>query len=95
MTFASFDHDAFYRRLLEAMVATRKAAGIRQIDLAAKLGKPQSYVSKVESRERRLDVGEYVAWMLALSVDPSAHLARLVSAPISIPDVGVEVGSLG
>lgn len=78
MTPASFDHDAFRRQLLEAMIAARKAAGIRQIDLAAKLGKPQSYVAKVEGRERRLDVGEYVAWMQALGMDPAGHLAALV-----------------
>lgn len=78
MTPASFDHDVFQRQLLEAMIAARKAAGVRQIDLAQLLGKPQSYGSKVEGRERRLDVGEYVAWMQALGIDPAAQLAALL-----------------
>jgi transcriptional regulator with XRE-family HTH domain len=36
----------------------RQAQGIRQIELAAKLGKPQSFVSKYESLERRLNFEE-------------------------------------
>jgi transcriptional regulator with XRE-family HTH domain len=81
MTPASFDYDAFQRQLLEAMIVARKGAGVRQIDLAARLGKPQSYVSKVEGRERRLDVGEYVVWMRALGLDPAARLAMVLTCP--------------
>jgi transcriptional regulator with XRE-family HTH domain len=36
----------------------RQQAGLRQQDLAARLGQPQSFVSKYESGERRLDVVE-------------------------------------
>ena len=36
----------------------RKKAGLRQVDLAEKLGKPQSYVSKYESGERTLNILE-------------------------------------
>jgi transcriptional regulator with XRE-family HTH domain len=81
---ASFDHDAFQRQLLEAMIVARKGAGVRQIDLAARLGKPQSYVSKVEGRERRLDVGEYVVWMRALGLDPAAKLAAVLTGPSGV-----------
>ncbi|MCT4536031.1 helix-turn-helix transcriptional regulator [Halodesulfovibrio sp.] len=45
-----------YKAVINALVAERKHAGITQSQLASKLGKPQSFVSKIESRERRLDI---------------------------------------
>lgn len=47
-----------YRRFREDLVAARKRAGLSQEELARRLGKPQSYVSKYENGERRLDVVE-------------------------------------
>lgn len=73
--------DTVDARLIEMMVIWRKEVPMRQADLAAKLGQPQSYVSKVERRERRLDVGEYVAWMHALGLDPVAQLAAVLRHP--------------
>ena len=36
----------------------RLDAGLRQVDLAERLGQPQSFVSKYESGERKLDLFE-------------------------------------
>ena len=72
--------DPVYIRLIELMIAARKDAGVRQTDLAARLEEPQSYVSKVENRERRIDVAEYIAWMQALGVDPVMTLADILAA---------------
>ncbi len=58
-----------YRDLLSALVAARKDKGITQQALAKKLKKPQSYVSKFENGERRLDVVEFAEICKALGVD--------------------------
>ena len=76
--------DPVYVRLIELMIAARKDAGVRQTDLAARLEQPQSYVSKVENRERRIDVAEYIGWMQALDLDPATHLAALTADPPSL-----------
>ena len=47
----------------------RVTAGLRQIDLAKKIGEPQSYVSKFESGERRLDLYELRVICRALGVE--------------------------
>lgn len=51
------------------LLDARKGAGITQQSLAKSLKKPQSYVSKYESGERRIDVIEFVAICEALNVE--------------------------
>lgn len=55
-----------YQRVINALKKARKEKGITQAQLAEALGKPQSFIAKVENGERRLDVVEFV------------HLARLL-----------------
>ena len=47
-----------YRDIIERLRIARIEAGLAQQEVADKLGKPQSYISKIESGERRLDVAE-------------------------------------
>ncbi len=47
-----------YREIIEKLKQARFDAGLKQEDVARKLKKPQSYVSKIERGERRLDVTE-------------------------------------
>lgn len=51
-------HTARYREFLKRLRAARVAAGLTQVEVARRLAKPQSYVSKCESGERRVDVVE-------------------------------------
>lgn len=55
----------------------RLGAGLTQEQLAKKLHKPQTYVSKSESGERRLDLVEWLAFCKACRQDPKAFLDRL------------------
>lgn len=67
---------AFTRRLVEA----RKAAGLTQAEVAARLQRPQSFVAKYEGGERRLDVIEFLAIAQALDVEPGSFIAKLHQA---------------
>lgn len=54
----------------------RQAAGVPQAELAAKLDSRQSFVSKYETGERRLDVIELRRICLALGTDLPTFVAR-------------------
>ncbi len=68
-----------YKRLCRLLGDARRKAKLQQTDVAKRLGRPQSYVSKVESGERRLDVGEFVELASAINADPVAVLRRAIS----------------
>ncbi|WP_369058342.1 helix-turn-helix transcriptional regulator [Caulobacter sp. 73W] len=51
-----------------------------QRELAERLGKPRSFVSKVEGKERRLDIVEFIALMDALESSPAEAIAELAEA---------------
>jgi transcriptional regulator with XRE-family HTH domain len=54
-----------YDVVVQTLVAARHEAGISQAELAKRLGKPPSYVAKVELKERRVDVVEFVEFLRA------------------------------
>lgn len=62
----SSDYAAFLRGLRRA----RERAGLTQFETARRLGKPQSYVSKCESGERRVDIVELKAFARVYGVSP-------------------------
>ncbi len=62
-------HDRRYQVLVERLRTARCAAEITQVELAAQLGAAQSYVSKYERAERRLDVIEVRAICKAIGLD--------------------------
>jgi len=63
--------------LVDVLVEARKTAGLTQQELAHHLGKPQSFVAKVEKRERRLDLVEFISVSRVLGLDPHAALSRV------------------
>ena len=78
-----FAHSDGYAVVVEVLVAARKGAGVSQLTLANRLSKPQSFVSKIERRERRLDVLEFCAIVRAIGLQP-AELMRQVDE--SLPE---------
>jgi predicted transcriptional regulator len=76
-----------YEALLQALILGRRTAGLRQVDLANQLGKPQSFVSKYETGERRLDIVESLVIARSIGLDPHA-LIDSISANIS-PDTRI------
>jgi transcriptional regulator with XRE-family HTH domain len=65
-----------YRRALALLVEARKASGMTQQQLAEALGRPQSFVSKFENGERRLDVAEFLNISRLVGADPCALLEK-------------------
>jgi transcriptional regulator with XRE-family HTH domain len=60
-----------YAKLCNILISARHEAQLTQIDLAKKLRRPQSFVSKYERGERRLDVIEFIEVTEALKVMPN------------------------
>lgn len=57
------------KQLFRALLRqTRESKGLTQVQLAARLGKPQSYVSKIESGDRSMDLIEVRAYCVACDV---------------------------
>jgi len=66
-----------YREIIERLIARRRELDMTQIDLAAAYGEDQSFISRVERRQRRIDVYEFVRFCRALDLEPGKVLANL------------------
>lgn len=70
-------YTAFRRMLADARVSR----GYTQQQVADRLGKPQSFVSKYERGERRLDVVELIALSQVLDLDPCSIMRAVATVP--------------
>ena len=68
-----------YQVLLRELVEHRRSAGITQQELAEKLEKPQSFISKFERGERRLDVVEFLEIARVIGADAQAILEKIAA----------------
>lgn len=68
-------HTRRYQVFRELLVDARHQAHLRQSDLAEQLGKPQSFVSKFERGERRLDFTEFMGIAEVLGLDVQKFIA--------------------
>lgn len=68
-----------YDLLRQLLITARQQNDLTQAQVASKLDKPQSFVSKYERGERRLDVIEFLEIARALGIDPSFMIERIES----------------
>jgi len=59
-----------YKIVGACLAAARRRANVTQQELAARLKKPQSFVSEYERGQRRVDVVELIVISRALGVEP-------------------------
>jgi transcriptional regulator with XRE-family HTH domain len=70
-----------YGELVASLRELRLAKGVTQAELAKRLARPQSFVSKIERRERRIDPVEMHDWATALGVSPVDAFALIAARP--------------
>jgi transcriptional regulator with XRE-family HTH domain len=66
-----------YRLFREMLREARESRSLKQVDVARRLGKTQSFVSDYERGQRRLDVVEFLMLAEVLKLDLHAVLAKL------------------
>ncbi len=69
-------HDARYQVFREMLAKIRLDKGMLQSDVAEKLGKNQSFVSKYERGERRLDLPEFLDVAEALGINTTEFIRK-------------------
>ena len=83
--------DPRYELLIKELVRLRDEKQETQISLSIKLKKPQSYVAKIESIERRLDVVELLDILEALETPPKVFFQRIGWIPKTDVNVAVPI----
>ena len=69
-------HDPKYQVFRQMLLDARKEKGLQQVEVAERLGKTQSFVSKYERGERRLDFCEFIEVAAALELDVVEFIER-------------------
>ena len=82
-------HSPDYQVFRTLLVNARVASGLTQMQIAERLNKPQSYISKYERGERRLDFPEFIELADILEVDVAAFVRdyRSALAPTKVQKV--------
>ena len=69
-----------YQAVGTVLAAARQRANLTQVDLARRLGKPQSVVSGYENGRRRVDVVEFLLIVRTLGADPIEVFDEIVAS---------------
>ena len=74
-----------YKVLLRLLRETRERAGVTQVELARRLGQTQSFVSKIELGDRRLDLVQLRTFLAALDVRLGRFVRRFEETLAELP----------
>lgn len=67
-----------YARLIKQLVDCRKEKGMTQAQLSACMGKPQSFIAKIENKERRVDIVEFLELCKHMHINPMPIIESLI-----------------
>lgn len=73
-------HTDEYAKIIKALVMARKSAKVSQVQIAGALGLPQSFVSKIESCQRRLDILEFCLYAQVIGRSPAPLLDEVLKS---------------
>lgn len=66
-----------YARLSELLTEARKQSGLSQQEVADRLGRPQTYVSRVERGTRQMDLVEFMELAEVIGIDAAEFIRKL------------------
>ena len=66
-----------HKRLVSLLTEARRRTGLRQAEVAKKLGRSQAWMSRIEHGEHRIDVIEFHRLALLFGLDPHRLIARI------------------
>lgn len=69
--------EAPYIEIIDRLIARRQEIGMSQADLGRAYGEDQPFISRIERRQRRLDVWEFVRFCRVLNIEPGEVLRHL------------------
>jgi len=69
---------ARHRKVIAVLAEVRTKAGVTQRELARRLDRAHSYVSRIEKGDRRLDVPEMIQWCEVLDADPVEAMKHIM-----------------
>jgi transcriptional regulator with XRE-family HTH domain len=70
--------DSRRHEVLRAFLVERRIkAGLRQVDLAKRLGRSQSYVTHIETGQKHVALLELIEWAEAIGFDPEEAIERI------------------
>lgn len=68
-----------HKHLVNVLIEARRESGMTQAQLAAAVGKDQSFISIIEGSQRRVDVLEFCKLARAMGQDPTVMFGRLAA----------------